>query len=74
MAEEEEYKPRNIGIAIDKEDLAWFEDSPDTGDEACICSYCGNVISEFEIPLRLFKEEEKTEARLCENCMDLLIR
>ena len=64
----------NVGIAIDADELAWFDDSPDAGDPACICSYCGNVIEEYEIPLRLFRRRENTEARLCETCMDLLIR
>ncbi len=37
--------------------LKWFRDSPDTGNPACICSYCGEIITdEDEIPLRCFRQ------------------
>lgn len=45
-------------------DLTWFNDSPDTGDPACVCSLCGKVIEEGEIPLRIFRPSNNTELRL----------
>lgn len=74
MAEKAKDEDLHLGITIDTEELAWFKNSPDAGDPACTCSHCGNVIEDYEIPLRLFKESDGTEARLCETCMDLLIK
>lgn len=62
-----------LQLSIDPNELAWFEDSPDAGWPECICSYCGGQIKEEEIPIRLFRESDKTEARLCENCSSLLL-
>jgi hypothetical protein len=62
----------NVGLAIAEDELAWFDDSPPAGDPACICSYCGFVITEDEIPWRFYRPIDKTEARLCENCFRLL--
>lgn len=33
--------------------ILWFDDSPDAGDPACICSACNEVIPETEIVIRL---------------------
>jgi hypothetical protein len=55
------------------DELAWFDDSPDTGDPSCICSYCGRLIDEDQLPLRMFGEGGKKEARLCEDCQGLLL-
>ncbi len=52
------FKPEVIHL------LKWFKDSPDTGDPACVCSYCAEVIKDDgEIPLRVFREDN-TELRL----------
>lgn len=62
--------------------LRWFDDSPDAGSPACICSYCGERIeaSEFEFeevnsdegePIRLWTNGGKDpcqEARFHPNC------
>ena len=60
-------------------DLAWFETSPPAGDPDCVCSYCGFVILETQIPMRLYHtckrpdcEFEKKEARLHPACALLL--
>lgn len=47
--------------------LKFFSDSPDAGDPSCVCSWCGKVIEEREMPLRLFRENN-TEARLHQRC------
>lgn len=62
----------NIALAIAGDDLAWFEDSPDAGDPACICSYCGFAITEDQLCYRTFCKTDNTEARLCDNCLQLL--
>jgi len=54
------------------EDLAWFPDSPDTGRPGCTCSYCGRQIDQDKIPVRIFRESDNAEARLCEDCEGLL--
>lgn len=74
MTKQAKNEGRHLGLTIDVDDLAWFEDSPDTGDPACICSHCGNIVEEYETVLRLLKASEGTEARLCETCLDLLLR
>lgn len=62
------------------EELAWFETSPNAGDPECICSYCGFVIMETDIPIRLYHtckrpdcDLEKKEARLHQACFKLLV-
>jgi hypothetical protein len=42
-----------------QEQMTIFTDSPDTGEPECVCSYCGEVIEEDEIPLRIFFPESK---------------
>ena len=44
--------------------LTTFPDSPDPGDPACLCSLCGEVIEEDELPIRIFDTKENTEYRL----------
>ena len=34
-----------------------FQDSPDAGHPACVCSRCGQLIEEHEMPLRAFVDE-----------------
>jgi len=58
-----------VAEAIWLDQLAWFEDSPDAGDPACICSYCGNIIGAQELCFRLHNRAEGLEARLCDNCL-----
>ena len=63
-------------------DLAWFETSPPAGDPDCICSYCGFVILETQIPMRLYhtgkhpgcdmEADCRLEARLHPACTLLL--
>ena len=55
--------------------LNWFEDSPDAGDPACICSLstCGKVIADGEMPLRIFREQNGTEVRLHIQCAEQVI-
>lgn len=51
--------------------MAWFFDSPDTGLPECICSYCELVIrgeDEDPVPIRLFDNESKMEARFHPAC------
>jgi len=55
------------------DELGWFDDSPDAGDPACICSYCGRVIDEDQVPLRIWSQAGKKEARLCEGCTALFL-
>ncbi len=54
--------------------LKWFKDSPDTGDPACICSFCGKVIEEGEIPLRVWQETGNMEFRLHIDCARQVIQ
>ena len=74
MADTIKPSERLYHLTVDGEELTWFEDSPDVGDPACICSHCERPIDEPDIPLRLYKEKENLEARLCESCLDWLIR
>jgi len=43
--------------------IKWFFDSPDAGFPECICSSCGQLIKEDEVPIRLFDTENNMEAR-----------
>lgn len=42
--------------------VTWFTDSPDTGDPACVCSLCGEVIPFEAVPIRFF-HPDNLEAR-----------
>src|SRR6266498_5888922 len=53
--------------------LTWFSDSPDAGDPTCICSFCGDMIEEDEMPLRIFRESDNTEMRLHMKCATQVI-
>lgn len=48
--------------------LTWFTDSPDTGRPECICSFCGKIIEDGEMPLRIFHDRENKEMRLHMDC------
>jgi len=67
------YLGDTLGLRFDEEPkLKFFEDSPDAGDPACICSYCEEVIREDEAPaIRFFDMESKTEARLHIDCFEV---
>jgi len=54
--------------------LTWFKDSPDRGDPACICSLCGEIIDEDEMPLRVFRESDNAELRLHMDCAKQVIQ
>lgn len=62
-----------LGLTFDEEPkLKFFNDSPDAGDQACICSYCEEVIQENEAPaVRFFDRENNTEARLHIDCFEV---
>lgn len=50
-----------------------FIDSPDAGHPACLCSRCGNIIGEDEIPMREWPSDVatsliSTEYRYCDSC------
>ena len=46
-----------------------FTDSPDAGSPACLCSRCGDVISEEQAPaLRVFDDELNVEYRYHITC------
>lgn len=54
-----------------------FADSPDAGWPECICSRCGKMITEDEIPLRLWTtnndgemDENSMEYRYCNRCQE----
>jgi hypothetical protein len=56
------------------EQLTAFDDSPETGDPACLCSYCGEVIGEEESPLRMWPPDGRSEYRLhMPKCTDQVI-
>lgn len=53
-------------------DLRWFTDSPDVGDSACLCSWCGKVI-ERGVPIRMYRTispGEVLEARFHDACCE----
>ncbi len=57
-------------IAIKQTDRL-FTDSPDAGDQDCLCSRCGKIITEDEAPaIRMFVEG-KYEYRYHARCLGL---
>jgi hypothetical protein len=68
--------------------IKWFDDSPDPGDPACICSLCGELIPEWpeDEPcdprgnvLRLYRKPSKAhphgqEARFCVDCVPAVLK
>lgn len=46
-----------------------FHDSPDVGDPACLCSRCGKVIGEDEMPIRLWPDSGQYEYRFHPACV-----
>ena len=64
--------------------LKKFNDSPDAGDPSCICSYCKQVITEKEVPYRLWPKTNSIlvngepisdfwEIRLHWNCLKKIV-
>lgn len=58
-----------------------FYDSPDSGDDTCLCSRCLSVIAEEEVPLRVWPTDanddgwdpdalDGTEYRYCRKCCE----
>lgn len=52
-----------------------FSDSPMAGDLDCLCSRCGEIIQEEEVPIRMWTTNENGEVddnsqeyRFCEKC------
>jgi len=58
--------------------ITWFVHSPDAGDPDCLCSYCGMVISDEDVPaIRQWNEKADLEARFhidCWNKVDRLMK
>lgn len=54
--------------------LRWFRDSPPAGDPACLCSHCGQLISESEIPIRMTDDRYAgaVEARFHDGCFSVI--
>ena len=52
--------------------LTWFTKSPDAGDPGCLCSLCGEPISEEECPFRMWTDKHKPmlEVRLHWKCFE----
>lgn len=49
--------------------ITWFANSPDCGDPACLCSWCGKGIGEHDAPaIRLFDRDTNREARFHRRC------
>lgn len=48
--------------------MNWFSDSPDAGLPGCICSWCGAMITENVVPVRVFDVERNLEARFHPRC------
>ena len=66
-------KKLDIHLNISFDELAWYSDSPDTGDPACVCSYCNKAIPKGELCLRIANVLTGKEARLCEPCWHTVI-
>lgn len=49
-------------------ELKCFNDSPDAGDPACICSKCEQQIAEDIVPVRIFPEQGNIEVRMHPDC------
>lgn len=47
-----------MNIAVDFSKLKWFTDSPYAGDPDCLCSLCDKIISEDEVPIRMWDPSE----------------
>lgn len=62
MATKFRFKP---GV-IDR--ITWFRDSPDAGEPTCICSLCGKLIDEDDVPIRAWPEHDKREVRFHVEC------
>lgn len=62
-------KMKKEAMVLDFSKLKWFDDSPFAGDPDCICSYCGEVISEGECPIRIWNGKKPIkEIRLHWGC------
>lgn len=56
-------------VKVDFSQLKWFSDSPDAGDPACLCSLCEKIISEDEVPIRMWSQGKvRREIRLHWDC------
>jgi hypothetical protein len=65
------YLGHPLGLRFDEEpELKFWPDSPDTGDHACICSYCEEVIYEAPV-IRFFDRDDNTEVRLHSECFEV---
>lgn len=59
-------------LKVPMNDLGWSTDSPDVGDPACICSWCGKPI-ERGTPIRLYwkrSPKDVLEARFHDACCE----
>jgi hypothetical protein len=49
--------------------ITWFDDSPDVGNCACVCSWCGELITEDDgLAIRVFDTQANKEARFHLRC------
>lgn len=61
-----------LSIQVPLTDLRWFTDSPDVGDEDCLCSWCRKVIARGTA-IRLYREirpQVVLEARFHDECCE----
>ena len=68
----------NPGLKIKHEyahRITWFKDSPFPGEPDCICSLCGELIPEEDVPIRMWTEKHKPalEARFHEDCFKKVV-
>ena len=73
MAKQTLQKRLEIWLNVSFDELAWYDDSPDTGDPACVCSYCDLPIPARDMCLRINNCDTGKEARLCEPCWQTVI-
>jgi hypothetical protein len=50
-----------------------FEDSPDAGEPTCLCSRCGRVIGEDDMPVRAYEEGSGTRRRYHPACLGMQV-
>lgn len=55
-----------------RDKIRWFALSPDAGDPSCICSLCGELIGEDDMPIRAFDTEKDLEARFHTKCFGIV--
>lgn len=62
-----------LGFKGDFARLLWSTTSPDEGSPTCLCSYCGALIPEHTVCVRMWRTTSAgvtEEARLCNPCAE----